>query len=643
MKLQGLIIAQPAAAATLLVSSLSLISLEKAEQEESKQGEWDRGAIPPMDSDELALAAVIGFGGRVPAGLLLRHYQDEQDEGRVKTSMVYPLGSTIVMREMNAPAAQQSFLQGHSDNVSCLALSPSGRLLASGQVTYMGFSADIIVWDLATGTLLHRMSLHKVKVQALAFSANERYLASLGGQDDNNLVVWDVESGKAICGSPTATDFVLTVAFFRGTHTRLVTAGNGNLTVWEFDRDNRKECHLGQLKRLTHTIAIDASDEFVYAGTASGDLMQVSLKQRLFKNSGPAAPKHISQGIVSSVLLPSGDILVGGGDGTIALIPKATLKVRAETRVDSAVTSLTLTRVQTCHADRINDVAFPDGYGAVFATCSKGDIRVWHAIECKELLRIQVPNAECLCVCFSKDGSSLVSGWGDGKVRAFGPQSGKLLYAINDAHSAVTAIAATTRGDRVITGGKEGQVRVWRIGKQSQSMIASMKEHKSSVNAIHVRRNDSECVSASSDGSCIIWDLNRFARNNSVFASTFFKSILYHPDESQLLTTGTDRKITYWDAFDGQAIRVLDGSLSAALNALAISPDGVAFVSGGDDKDVRLWGYDDGVCHATGKGHSGAITKVKISPDQTRIVSVGAEGAVFIWAYPQNLQLMSAS
>ena len=43
------------------------------------------------------------------------------------------------------------------------------------------------------------------------------------------------------------------------------------------------------------------------------------------------------------------------------------------------------------------------------------------------------------------------------------------------------------------------------------------------MNSIALRKNDSECVSASSDGSAIIWDLARFSRNNSLFASTFFK------------------------------------------------------------------------------------------------------------------------
>ena len=56
----------------------------------------------------------------------------------------------------------------------------------------------------------------------------------------------------------------------------------------------------------------------------------------------------------------------------------------------------------------------------------------------------------------------------------------------------------------------------------------------------------------------------------------------------QLVTTGTDRKITYWDAFDGQAIRIVDGSDSAEINSIAISTDGTALVSGGGDKDVKV-------------------------------------------------------
>lgn len=87
-------------------------------------------------------------------------------------------------------------------------------------------------------------------------------------------------------------------------------------------------------------------------------------------------------------------------------------------------------------------------------------------------------------------------------------------------------------------------VRVWRLGKQAQDMEASMKDHKGPVNAIVVKASsDDECVTASSDGSCIVYDLATCRRRHSLLANTFFLSAIYHPDESQIVTAGTDRKV----------------------------------------------------------------------------------------------------
>jgi len=70
--------------------------------------------------------------------------------------------------------------------------------------------------------------------------------------------------------------------------------------------------------------------------------------------------------------------------------------------------------------------------------------------------------------------------------------------------------------------------------------------------------------------------------------NTLFKYVSYHPMEHQILTTGTDRKVGYWETFDGSMIRELDGSLSGSVNALDISTDGTYFVSGGDDKLIKV-------------------------------------------------------
>ena len=69
--------------------------------------------------------------------------------------------------------------------------------------------------------------------------------------------------------------------------------------------------------------------------------------------------------------------------------------------------------------------------------------------------------------------------------------------------------------------------------------------------------------------------------------------------------------MTYWDCYDGQAIRMLDGSDSGEINALAITKDGENFVSGGEDKKIKVWNYDEGISYFVGHGHSGSITRVR--------------------------------
>lgn len=61
---------------------------------------------------------------------------------------------------------------------------------------------------------MHKLVLHKGKIQDLAFSPGEKYLATLGGRDDNKLVIWDVATGEAICGAAAASETTNTVRFF---------------------------------------------------------------------------------------------------------------------------------------------------------------------------------------------------------------------------------------------------------------------------------------------------------------------------------------------------------------------------------------------------------------------------------------------
>lgn len=151
---------------------------------------------------------------------------------------------------------------------------------------------------------------------------------------------------------------------------------------------------------------------------------------------------------------------------------------------------------------------FHSGTSELFATCSFEDIRVWHSSTSQELLRIKVPNKTCNSLTFARDGSAIISGWDDGKIRAFYPESGRVMFVINDAHQrGVTSVAMTSDCRRIISGGGEGMVRVWNIKPDSQTLEATMKEHKNAVSQIRINKSDTECLTASWDGTCIVWDL----------------------------------------------------------------------------------------------------------------------------------------
>ena len=76
-----------------------------------------------------------------------------------------------------------------------------------------------------------------VKVTPLASprSYDGKYFASLGGQDDNSVVIWETETGRAVCGSPAAQDSALSVKWLHHRNDRFVTAGNFHLRVWQVD------------------------------------------------------------------------------------------------------------------------------------------------------------------------------------------------------------------------------------------------------------------------------------------------------------------------------------------------------------------------------------------------------------------------
>ena len=68
---------------------------------------------------------------------------------------------------------------------------------------------------------------------------------------------------------------------------------------------------------------------------------QASITHKVFKALGPEKGKF-SKGLISIALLKTGDLVVGSGDGTVAILKPGVWKPSKVATVDAAVTSLAL-------------------------------------------------------------------------------------------------------------------------------------------------------------------------------------------------------------------------------------------------------------------------------------------------------------
>lgn len=649
--------------------------------------------------DSLKLERINGFDGTVRGGLLV--HPDN-------THLVYSLGCNIIVENLSTNA--QSILSEHSNSVTCLVIDPTGKYIASGQKTYMGFKADIILWSYETKKPIFKRDLHKVKVEALAFTADSNFLISLGGRDDGAVVVWHIGKQEALCGSPAQVEsagITQCLASSKVDRNMFVTGGKDTLRVWQLDAPNRKirptEVKLGGgIKRevICIKMADDKSDKlpYMFCGTTTGDILAVNLKSNQMQFVLPVKDKF-SLGVTALAITGfrdpnTYDFLVGTGDGlvgryeikvTIDKHNKATATFKhhqgvqpwMDTKVKrrSAVTSiakrgaghmffagthnsqmyrfnyaeLSAKLIKTCHSNEVNDIIFPYGMSELVVSCQYEEIRVWNILTGEELRRIVVPNMTCNAICITRDGKSIFSAWDDGKIRVIGFSRKNLEmqenYCIRDTHNkGVTAIAITTDGRKLVTGGGEGQVRVWEIiedpvviSRSRAELLANMKEHKGKVTSIQIHPMDHECVSASSDGSTIIWCLKNYTRKQIVLANTLFKCVTYGAKGVHILTSGTDHKIGYWEVTDGSALRELEGSKAGSINTTDIAADGKVFITGGEEKLIKVWKYNEGTVTHVGIGHSDEITKAHICPNRRIIVSASKDGAILVWQFPPEL------
>ena len=543
------------------------------------------------------LEHAIGFAGDVPQTLF------QHPNGR---ELVYAAGGCVVACDKQDPH-QQTFFRGHDDNVSCLALSSSGRFVASGQ---RGKSSDVIVWDYEARSSIFRCEEHDAGVASVAFTHDEKLLATLGAEGDTSLVLWDMASGQIVSsanvpGSDSAT-CVAWGGFLKDVKKRptssyvLATCGQAMVVIYTLDpftgTVTQQKCRVtGARVREYTSIAFSDDGDWLFCGSTSGDFSCFSVSGAAMVSLTPVCSGGVYSIFCSTP--PSGPqddedytplvVTAGGGDGTLTEFRTANASskgfvdtwrchfaggvssIAVHERSAELFVGTTKGLVAFCtpgtdapaqvwaesHFGSITAVAFYKDISDQFATVSTdGTLRIWDLNDYHVYWWCSVPGAReagLRATSLVWSIGCLISGWNDGKIRCHSIDTDagtrECLWMIDDAHvGGVSALVMSGSEKFFVSGGEDGSLRLWDI--KSRELVSNLKQHSLRITSIALADDHVHAITASRDRCINVWDL-RDEKLMSYKQQRMggINAVALHPNQRIVLSAGQEKKVTYWD------------------------------------------------------------------------------------------------
>jgi len=286
-------------------------------------------------------------------------------------------------------------LKGHSDYVRSVSFSPDGRRIVSGST-----DNELKVWDAETGQETLTLKGHSDWVTSVSFSPDGRRIVS--GSNDDTIKIWDAETGQETLTVEGHTWAVSSVIFSPDGNRIVSGSWDKSLKVW--DAETGRE-----------TLTLKGHSDYVRSVSFS----------------------------------PDGRRIVSGSEDE-------TLKVwDAETGQEM----LTLKG----HSDYVIGVSFsPDGRRIVSGSNDKTP-KVWNAETGQEMRNLEGHTDSVTSVAFSPDGRRIVSGSNDETLKVWDAETGQLALTLEGHSDYVRSVAFSPDGKRIVSGSTDKTVKIWDI------------------------------------------------------------------------------------------------------------------------------------------------------------------------------------
>lgn len=467
-------------------------------------------------------------------------------------------------------------LSGHEGPVYDAAISPDGRLIATG-----GADGTVRLWDTQTGQTLFTLTGATGAVWGVAFSPDGRRLA--GASRDGTVRLWNTATGEELATLAGHLGGVLDVAF--SPDGSLLATGGEDETVrlWQLTDDAASSAVAG------HPVSTIAPQRGLVWGVA-------------FSPDG--ATLATASGSLTPELTP----------GAVQLWDVA-----------SQQELLTLEG----HTDTVEAVVWsPDGQRLATGSWDE-TARVWDALTGQQLLVLPGHTNWVRGVSFSPDGSRIATSSYDRRAKVWEVSSGRELFTLAGHQGWLKGIAFSPDGRRLVTAGEEGMAKVWNAGPTAE--LLTIDGHSGEeVNAIAFNPITGAVATAGEDGQAQVWD---GASGELLFTlphAAAVTDVEFSADGALIATASQDRTARLWSATTGEPLPLV-AEHRVPVTAVALSPDNRRLATATPDSVARVWDVASGQVVTTLTGHSGRVNSVAFSPDGAQIATAAGDRSVRLW------------
>lgn len=506
-------------------------------------------------------------------------------------------------------------LAGHTEwETYAVVFSPDGKLFASA-----GADKQVLVWELATGKIKHKIGTQRSQVTALAFSPDGASFA--GGGSDRTIRIWETATGRLQKTLKGHKDWVCTIAFSPDGKT--IASGTCD---WAFHRG----------RDITYMPGRDPGcvSQLALWDTATGNPLQmVDIKGRLRTLAYAPGGKALACGIDKDVKLFNLEQNQNPG------IAK-----------DSG-------RIVASHGFDVTSVAFTKGGGALISGSHDHIARRTNLSTGQMDWQAQGQFEQVNAVALSREGKYLASGSSDGRyahrvlkagdnrlapgaVRLWDAETGRLLRRLGDSAEQVMAVAISPDGRRVAGGGASshgtGVLNIW--DSETGAQLWTTEDHKAEVLSLAYSPDGLLVASASADGLVKLRDPATGAVSRSLPGhSGGATSIAFSADGATLVVGEGNGGTQIWDTRSGRLLRSCKSpkSLASAVNhdrmvtSVALSPDGAtlaacaATVGNMYSDPVRFWDLRTGEIKKEILDQPHNARPIALSPDGSILAAGG--------------------